>query len=59
MKVREGRALITGEVHTAERRQHVGDAVAELAPDLEIVNDLGVTEERTLGDGPGRPEVIA
>lgn len=58
MSVHDGKAFLTGEVATAQRRAHVGELVATLAPDLEVVNDVSVTEQRTLADGPGQPEVI-
>ena len=58
MTVREGTAYLAGEVATAERRDHVGAVVARLAPDLRVVNDVSVTEQYALHDGPGEPEVI-
>jgi hypothetical protein len=58
VSVRDGTAYLRGEVATAERRQHVGDLVARLAPDLRVVNDVSVTDAMTMHDGPGEPEVI-
>ncbi len=58
MSVRDGTAYLRGEVATAERRQHVGDLVARLAPDLRVVNDVSVTEQYVVLE-PGEPEVIS
>ena len=56
--VRGGAAYLQGEVATAERREHVGELVATLAPDLRVLNDVSVTEQHAVLE-PGAPEVIA
>jgi osmotically-inducible protein OsmY len=59
VSVQHGRAHLTGEVQTVERRERVGAVVARLAPDLEVLNDVSVTAaDRTTGE-PGEPEVLA
>ena len=57
MTVTSGRAVLHGEVASAERRATVVSKVAALAPDLEVVDDLVVTEQ-LLSEGPGSPEVL-
>lgn len=52
-------AVLTGEVHTAERRTLVSERVQSLAPDLRVVDDVIVTEQRITSDPTGAPEVVA
>lgn len=39
-----GALLVTGNVPTAERKEAIGAVVAELAPDVEVRNDISVTD---------------
>lgn len=49
VRIASGRVFLTGAVATAERRQAVEEVVRELAPDLEVHNELSVTEEQPPG----------
>ena len=46
---------LSGSTSTEERRLHIAEVTSEVAPDLEVVNDVTVIEV----EGPSRPEVIA
>lgn len=39
-----GALLVTGNVPTAERKQAIDEVIAELAPDVEVRNDISVTD---------------
>jgi osmotically-inducible protein OsmY len=44
VRVVNGALLVTGDVPTEERRQAIGDVVAELAPGAEVRNNVSVTD---------------
>lgn len=50
-----GRIFLTGGVATDERRGAVEEVVREVAPDMEVVNELTVTDEAPPGEGERLP----
>jgi osmotically-inducible protein OsmY len=50
-----GRVFLSGSVATDERCRAVEEVVREVAPDLEVQNELSVTEEHP----PGPPEPVS
>lgn len=44
VRLAAGALVLTGNVASEERRSTIADVVAELAPDVEIRNDLSVTQ---------------
>ncbi|MGH2676187.1 MAG: BON domain-containing protein [Actinomycetota bacterium] len=54
-RIAGGRVFLTGAVATPERREAVERVVREVAPDLEVHNELSVTEEQ----GPGPAERVS
>lgn len=55
VRIAGGRVFLTGAVATSERREAVERVVREVAPDLEVHNELSVTEEQ----GPGPAERVS
>jgi osmotically-inducible protein OsmY len=52
--IRNGRVHLSGQTSTEERRQTIAAVVSEIAPDLEVRNELTIIE---LSE-PAAPEVI-
>ncbi len=52
------RVFLRGEVACADRRGRVVEVVRELVPDLDIVDDLTITEVGLPAGGPSEPEVL-
>jgi osmotically-inducible protein OsmY len=50
-----GRIFLTGTVATAERRGAVEEVVREVAPDVEVVNELAVAGDAPPGDEESLP----
>jgi hypothetical protein len=50
-----GRIFLTGTVATAERRGAVEEVVREVAPDVEVVNELTVAGDAPPGDEESLP----
>jgi hypothetical protein len=55
VRIAAGRIFLTGTVATAERRAAVQDVVGDVAPDLEIVNELSLTPEAEPGPAESLP----
>lgn len=53
VRIAGGRVFLVGAVATAERREAVEQVVREVVPDLEVLNELSVTEDQ--GPGPAEP----
>jgi BON domain len=58
VRVTGDRVFLRGEVACGDRRARVEEVVREVAPDLDIVDDLAVTDEGMPATGPGEPEVL-
>ena len=55
VRIAGGRVFLAGVVATTERRDAVEQVVHEVAPDLDVVNQLSVTE----GQQPGPSEPVS
>lgn len=55
VRIAGGRVFLAGAVATAERRQAVERVVRDVVPDLDVVNQLSVTE----GQQPGPSEPVS
>jgi osmotically-inducible protein OsmY len=55
VRIAGGQVFLTGSVATDERCRAVEEVVREVAPDLEVHNELTVTEEQP----PGPPEPVS
>ena len=55
VRIAGGRVFLAGAVATAERRQAVERVVRDVVPDLDVVNQLSVTE----GQQPGPSEPLS
>ena len=55
VRIAGGRVFLVGAVATAERRQAVERVVRDVVPDLDVVNQLSVTE----GQQPGPSEPVS
>lgn len=53
VRIAGGRVFLAGAVATSERREAVERVVREVAPELEVHNEISVTED--LGPGPSEP----
>ena len=50
VNVRAGQVFVTGTVHTDERRRAVSDVVREVAPEVEVHNQVTVVPALSGGD---------